>query len=42
VYALFAALSFVFVFKIVPETNGLSLEEAQTLFVKKPKVAAGK
>jgi len=42
VYALFAALSFVFVFKIVPETNGLSLEEAQTLFVKKPKVAARK
>jgi sugar porter (SP) family MFS transporter len=40
VYALFAALSFVFVFKIVPETNGLSLEEAQTLFVKKPKASA--
>ncbi|GAB2449407.1 SP family sugar:H+ symporter-like MFS transporter [Conyzicola lurida] len=39
-YALFAALSFVFVFKVVPETNGLSLEEAQTLFVKKDKSAA--
>jgi len=39
-YALFAALSFVFVFKVVPETNGLSLEEAETLFTKKPKVAA--
>jgi sugar porter (SP) family MFS transporter len=39
-YALFAAVSFVFVFKIVPETNGLSLEEAQTLFVKKPKAPA--
>ena len=36
-YALFAALSFVFVFKVVPETNGLSLEEAETLFTKKPK-----
>jgi len=30
-YAFFAALSFVFVFKIVPETNGMSLEEANTL-----------
>jgi sugar porter (SP) family MFS transporter len=36
-YALFAALSFAFVLKVVPETNGLSLEEAETLFVKKPK-----
>jgi len=36
-YALFAALSFVFVYKVVPETNGLSLEEAETLFTKKPK-----
>jgi SP family sugar:H+ symporter-like MFS transporter len=34
-YALFAALSFVFVLKVVPETRGLSLEEAQTLFVSK-------
>ncbi|WBU36974.1 sugar porter family MFS transporter [Homoserinibacter sp. YIM 151385] len=31
-YALFALLSFVFVFKVVPETNGISLEEAETLF----------
>jgi sugar porter (SP) family MFS transporter len=36
-YALFAALSFVFVLRVVPETNGLSLEEAKTLFVKKTK-----
>ncbi|CAN5205515.1 sugar porter family MFS transporter [soil metagenome] len=34
-YALFAALSFIFVWRIVPETRGMSLEEAQTLFVKK-------
>jgi len=39
-YALFAGLSFVFVFKVVPETNGLSLEEAETLFTKKPKASA--
>ncbi|MDM4764250.1 sugar porter family MFS transporter [Galbitalea sp. SE-J8] len=32
-YALFAALSFAFVLRVVPETRGLSLEEAQTLFV---------
>ena len=37
-YAVFAALSFVFVLKVVPETNGLSLEEANTLFTKKAKV----
>jgi SP family sugar:H+ symporter-like MFS transporter len=30
-YALFAALSFIFVWKVVPETNGMSLEEANTL-----------
>ena len=36
-YALFAALSFVFVFKVVPETNGMSLEEAETLFTNRPK-----
>jgi SP family sugar:H+ symporter-like MFS transporter len=30
-YAAFAALSFVFVLRFVPETNGLSLEEANTL-----------
>ena len=40
IYAIFAALSFVFVFKIVPETNGLSLEEANTLFVDKNKSKA--
>jgi sugar porter (SP) family MFS transporter len=38
-YALFAALSFVFVYTKVPETNGMSLEEAETLFVKKSKSA---
>ena len=37
IYAGFAALSFVFVFFKIPETNGMSLEEAETLFVKKPK-----
>jgi len=30
-YALFALLSFVFVMRLVPETNGMSLEEANTL-----------
>ncbi|CAN5330879.1 sugar porter family MFS transporter [soil metagenome] len=30
-YAVFALASFFFVFKLVPETNGLSLEEANTL-----------
>jgi SP family sugar:H+ symporter-like MFS transporter len=30
-YAFFAALSFFFVWKVVPETNGMSLEEANTL-----------
>jgi sugar porter (SP) family MFS transporter len=30
-YAAFAALSFVFVMRLVPETNGMSLEEANTL-----------
>jgi sugar porter (SP) family MFS transporter len=35
IYAIFAALSFIFVFKVIPETNGLSLEEANTLFVDK-------
>lgn len=34
-YALFAALSFVFVLWKVPETNGMSLEEADTLFTPK-------
>jgi len=41
-YALFAGLSFAFVFKVVPETNGLSLEEAETLFTKKPKAVAAR
>ena len=36
-YAVFAALSFFFVLVKIPETNGLSLEEAETLFVTKPK-----
>lgn len=39
-YALFAALSFVFVLTKVPETNGMSLEEANTLLP--PKNAAKK
>jgi SP family sugar:H+ symporter-like MFS transporter len=30
-YALFALLSFAFVMRVVPETNGMSLEEANTL-----------
>jgi MFS transporter, SP family, sugar:H+ symporter len=34
-YAAFAALSFFFVFVKIPETNGISLEEADTLFVRK-------
>jgi sugar porter (SP) family MFS transporter len=34
-YALFAAASFLFVMKVVPETNGMSLEEANTLFTEK-------
>lgn len=40
IYAAFALLSFVFVFFKIPETNGMSLEEAETLFVKKPKKAS--
>lgn len=39
-YALFAAASFFFVMFKIPETNGMSLEQAETLFTKKPK--AGK
>jgi MFS family permease len=38
-YALFAAASFLFVMKVVPETNGMSLEEANTLFTQKKRVA---
>jgi SP family sugar:H+ symporter-like MFS transporter len=33
-YAAFAAASFVFVMAKVPETNGMSLEQAETLFVR--------
>lgn len=38
-YALFATASFFFVMFKIPETNGMSLEQAETLFVKKPKAA---
>ncbi len=38
-YAVFAAASFFFVMFKIPETNGMSLEQAETLFVKKPKAA---
>lgn len=37
-YALFAAASFFFVMFKVPETNGMSLEQAETLFVPKGSV----
>ncbi|MGA7205697.1 MAG: sugar porter family MFS transporter [Specibacter sp.] len=36
-YAVFAAASFFFVMFKIPETNGMALEHAETLFVKKPK-----
>ncbi|PRY70020.1 SP family sugar:H+ symporter-like MFS transporter [Glaciihabitans tibetensis] len=36
-YAFFAALSFIFVLRKIPETNGMSLEQANTLFVDKKK-----
>lgn len=39
-YAFFAAASFIFVFFKIPETNGMSLEQAETLFVRKGAVAA--
>jgi sugar porter (SP) family MFS transporter len=39
-YALFAAASFFFVMYKVPETNGMSLEQAETLFVPKGSVKA--
>jgi sugar porter (SP) family MFS transporter len=39
-YALFAAASFFFVLSKVPETNGMSLEQAETLFVSKAAVKA--
>ncbi|MGX5680017.1 sugar porter family MFS transporter [Schumannella luteola] len=35
-YALFAALSFVFVLRLVPETKGMSLEDADTLLERAP------
>lgn len=38
-YAAFAAASFFFVFFKLPETNGMALEQAETLFVRKPKPA---
>ena len=34
-YAVFAALSFFFVLRFVPETRGIALEEAETLFASK-------
>ncbi|WP_127792377.1 sugar porter family MFS transporter [Agromyces sp. LHK192] len=40
-YAVFAALSFVFVLTKVPETNGMSLEESETLFPAKGSAKAG-
>lgn len=36
-YAVFAALSFVFVLWKIPETKGMALEQSETLFVPKPK-----
>jgi SP family sugar:H+ symporter-like MFS transporter len=39
-YAAFAVLSFVFVLAKVPETNGMSLEQAETLFVRPAKGAS--
>lgn len=41
-YATFALLSFVFVFWKVPETNGMSLEESETLFPAKGSARAQK
>jgi SP family sugar:H+ symporter-like MFS transporter len=34
-YATFAVLSFLFVFWKVPETNGMSLEESETVFARR-------
>jgi SP family sugar:H+ symporter-like MFS transporter len=39
-YALFALLSFLFVFWRIPETKGMELEQTETLFLPKPKAAA--
>ncbi|KAA9130674.1 sugar porter family MFS transporter [Microbacterium caowuchunii] len=38
-YALFAALSFLYVAWKIPETKGMELEKTETLFVQKPKAA---
>ncbi|MFS0732483.1 sugar porter family MFS transporter [Microbacterium sp. 1P10UB] len=39
-YALFAALSFFYVWLKIPETKGMELEKTETLFVTRPKSAA--
>ncbi|MDZ4045244.1 MAG: MFS transporter, partial [Rhodoglobus sp.] len=41
-YAVFAALSFFFVLRVIPETKGMSLEDADSLLERRPasKVAA--
>jgi SP family sugar:H+ symporter-like MFS transporter len=41
-YALFAALSFVYVAWKIPETKGMELEQTETLFVHKPSGAASR
>ncbi|PZU39634.1 MAG: MFS transporter, partial [Microbacterium sp.] len=38
-YALFAALSFIYVLAKIPETKGMELEQTETLFATKPKAA---
>ena len=40
-YAAFASLSFLFVSRFIPETNGMSLEEANTLLPPKGSAKAG-
>ena len=39
-YAVFAALSFVYVLTKIPETKGMELEQTETLFTTKPKASA--
>ncbi|MFX5464730.1 MFS transporter, partial [Acinetobacter baumannii] len=39
-YALFAALSFLYVALRIPETKGMELEQTETLFVRKDKSKA--
>ena len=39
-YAIFAALSFLFVLFKIPETKGMELEQTETLFVHKDKHAS--